>query len=115
MIGFVAQSAPVYERTYAWLHSANFPYSFHDQADGLPGSYRLPSTTVWSIADHLLLRRGNAAALRILLASHWDAGIAAEGLDPADGRVRTGAAFATAAGYLAAAICDRYCVTEKSE
>ncbi len=115
LIGFIAQSDPVFQRTYAWLHSKDFPYSFHDQPDGLPGSYRLPSTTVWSIADHLLLQRGNEAALRILLASHWDAGIAAEGLDPADGRVRTGAAFATAAGYLAAAICDRYCLAGRGE
>lgn len=109
-LGFISQHAPVFRRTYRWLHSKYFPYSNIGKPYGLPGSYRLPFTTCWTIADELRLRAGRKQALRILLASPWDGGIVSEQLSPeTDASVSGGGGFATAAGYLASTICQLYC------
>ncbi|HEU5458584.1 MAG TPA: glycoside hydrolase family 125 protein, partial [Terracidiphilus sp.] len=111
LLGFIPESDPVFQRTYAWLHSPHYKYSYSTDAYGLPGSYRLPFTTGWSVADHLLLKEGHAQALKILLASQWDGGIFTEGVDPTTARMdQAGRAFATAAGYIAHAICQANCV-----
>ena len=109
-LGFVPQDDPVFVRTYEWLHSKNYAYSYYDRTYGLPGSYRLPFTASWAVADELRLIRGREKALKILLTSRWDAGIISEGVDPNTGVMdRAGRAFATAAGYVAHAICAEYC------
>jgi len=109
-LGFIAEEDPLFARTYEWLHSPNYQYSYSDQPYGLPGSYRLPFTTSWVIADELLLKRSHEHALRLLLASPWDAGIISEGIDPGTGQMDfAGRAFATAAGYVAHAICQTAC------
>ncbi len=109
-LGFVGQRDPVFVRTYAWLHSPHFAHSNAGKPYGLPGSYRVPYTTVWSIADHLRLDAGRAQALKILRASAWDGGIVSEQVDPVTAAsIPGGGAFATAAGYLAATVCDLYC------
>ena len=109
-LGFISESDPLFVRTYEWLHSKNYKYSYSDQPYGLPGSYRLPFTTSWSVADHLRLTAGRDQALKILRKSGWDGGIITEGVDPATGVMdQAGRAFATAAGYVADAICDAYC------
>ena len=109
-LGFISEDDAVFARTYEWLHSKNFPYSYSDKAYGLPGSYRLPITTSWSVADHLRLKLGREQALKVLRASNWDGGIISEGVDPATGRMDySGRAFATAAGYVADAICREFC------
>ena len=109
-LGFVSQDDPVFARTYAWLHSRHFPHSNAGKRYGLPGSYRLPYTTAWSIADHLRLDAGREQALKILRASSWDGGIVSEQLDPTTAAsIPGGGAFATAAGYLASTVCDLYC------
>lgn len=112
-LGFVADSDPVFERTYNWLHSQNYKYSDSGQPFGLPGSYRVPFTTSWAVADHLLLKQGREQAMKILRDSPWDGGIITEGLNPADGSVRSGEAFATAAGYLAHTICEVACTDRR--
>ncbi len=110
LLGFVPEDNPIFKRTYDWLHSTNYSYSYAQQPYGLPGSYRLPFTTSWSVADHLLLRRGHDQALKILRASAWDGGILTEGVDPSTARMdQAGRAFATAAGYMAHAICEAAC------
>jgi hypothetical protein len=110
-LGFLPETDPIFARTYQWLHSKNYQYSYADQPFGLPGSYRLPFTTSWSIADHLLLTAGRDQALKILRASDWDGGIITEGVDPASARMdQAGRAFATAAGYFAHAVCQLSCV-----
>ncbi len=110
-LGFVGQNNPVFRRTYRWLHSKYFPYSNLGKPYGLPGSYRLPYTTSWSIADELQLRAGRKQALKILLASPWDGGIVSEQLSPeTDASVGGGGGFATAAGYLASTVCQLYCL-----
>jgi hypothetical protein len=109
-LGFIAEDNPEFVRTYQWLHSKNYAYSYADQPFGLPGSYRVPFTTSWSIADQLMLTAGRDKALKILRASDWDGGIITEGVDPASARMdQAGRAFATAAGYVAHAICQISC------
>ena len=113
-LGFVSEDDPVFRRTYVWLHSRNYAYSYSDQPYGLPGSYRLPFTTSWEVADHLGLKAGRAQALKILKASPWDGGIITEGVKADTGIPDTqGLAFATAAGYVAHTICQQFCVDRK--
>jgi hypothetical protein len=114
-LGFVSEDDPVFRRTYAWLHSSHYPYSYSDQPYGLPGSYRLPFTTSWEVADHLRLKAGRAKALNILEHSPWDGGIITEGVKADTGIPDTqGLAFATAAGYVAHTICQQYCSDGKN-
>ena len=109
-LGFISEDDPLFIRTYAWLHSQNYKYSFYDEPYGLPGSYRLPFTSSWTIADHLDLRRGREQALKVLRTSAWDGGIIAEGVDPGSAVIDSaGRAFATAAGYVAHSICQNFC------
>ena len=114
MLGFISEDDALFRRTYAWLHSSNYEYSYADQPYGLPGSYRLPFTTSWGVADHLRLKAGRAHALKILKHSPWDGGIITEGVKADTGVPdREGLAFATAAGYVAHTICGQYCVDRK--
>jgi hypothetical protein len=109
-LGFIAEDDPTFQRTYRWLHSPNYQWSYSDQPFGLPGSYRLPFTTSWSVADHLRLKSGREQAMKILLGSDWDGGIITEGVSASTGKAdQAGRAFATAAGYVADAICTAYC------
>ena len=109
-LGFLAEDDPLFVRTYDWLHSANYKYSHAGTRYGLPGSYRVPFTTSWMVADELLLKRSHDRAEAILLATPWDAGIVSEGIDPDTARMdQAGGAFATAAGYVAHAICLSAC------
>ena len=113
-LGFVSQDDLLFRRTYDWLHSAHYQYSYSDQPYGLPGSYRLPFTTSWEVADHLGLKQGRAKALMILKHSPWDGGIITEGVKADTGVPDTqGLAFATAAGYVAHTICEEYCIDRK--
>jgi uncharacterized protein len=110
LLGFVSETDPVFERTWDWLHSSGYRYSYADRPFGVPGSYRLPFTPSWSVADELRLTRGREQALKILRGSHWDNGIVTEGLSPDTAAAEpAGRAFATAAGYVAHAICQTFC------
>ena len=116
LLGFIPESDPTFVRTSEWLRSKNYQYSYGDQPYGLPGSYRVPFTTAWSIADELRLKSGHDKALKILLTSNWDGGIITEGVDPATARMdQAGRAFATAAGYVAHAICQTSCTDKARE
>jgi len=112
-LGFVKEDDPVFRRTYYWLHSDSYQYSYSDEKYGLPGSHRLPFTTSWEIADHLRLNAGRDKAASILRASNWDGGIITEGMNPENAVMdHAGRAFATAAGYVADAICQEYCKSD---
>jgi hypothetical protein len=109
-LGFISENDPIFVNTYNWLHSEHYQYSYSKEPYGLPGSYRLPFTTSWSIADHLTLALGRDQALKILRASNWDGGIITEGVSATTGEMdQAGRAFATAAGYMAHAICNAFC------
>lgn len=113
-LGFLAEDDPLFQRTYAWLHGPAYRWSFAGQPYALPGSYRLPFTTSWLVADHLRLNAGREQARKVLLGSPWDGGIVTEGVDPQTGRPdKAGLAFATAAGYVAHATCAVYCTDGK--
>jgi hypothetical protein len=113
-VGFLSEDDPLFARTYKWLHSANYAYSYGHQPYGLPGSYRLPFTTSWEVADHMRLKAGRARALEILKRSPWDGGIITEGINPKTGLPdQQGLAFATAAGYVAHTICEQFCIDRK--
>ena len=113
-LGFIPETDPLFVRIYKWLHSSNYAYSYSNKPFGLPGSYRLLFTTSWSIADHMSLSMGRDQALKVLRASDWDGGIITEGVDAESGRMdQQGRAFATAAGYVAHAICQLACTGEQ--
>jgi hypothetical protein len=113
-LGFIAENDPLFARTYNWLHSAHYPFAFADKPWGLPGSYRVPFTTSWSVADHLRLKAGQAKALKVLTESPWDGGIITEGVKPDTGVPdQQGRGFATAAGYVAHTICEQFCIDRK--
>jgi len=113
-LGFISEDDPLFVRTYDWMHSAHYTYSYADKPYGLPGSYRVPFTTSWSVADHLRLKAGRAKALKVVSESGWDGGIVTEGIDPETGSAEhDGRAFATAAGYVAHVICEQYCIDRK--
>jgi len=115
-LGFIAEGDPLFRRTYAWLHSTHHLYSFAGQPFGLPGSYRLPFTTSWSVADHLRLNAGRAHALDTLRRSPWDGGIITEGLKPDTGLPNhQGLAFATAAGYVGHVLCEQFCTDKPKD
>jgi hypothetical protein len=110
VLGFISEGDPLFVRTYAWIHSPHYKFSNSDQPYGLPGSYRVPFTTSFSVADHLRLKLGRDQAVKILLESAWDGGIVSEGIDPRTGVVdHDGRAFATSAGYIAHSICESFC------
>jgi hypothetical protein len=114
-LGFISEDDPLFVRTYNWLHSAHYQYSYASQPYGLPGSYRLPFTTSWSVADHLRLKAGQAKALKVLTQSPWDGGIITEGVKPDTAKAdKDGHAFATAAGYIGHTICAEFCIDRKT-
>ena len=113
-LGFISEDDPRFVRTYDWLHSSHYSYSYADQSWGLPGSYRLPFTTSWSVADHLRSEGRPGKALKVLTESPWDGGIITEGVKPDTGMAdQQGRGFATAAGYIGHMICEQYCVDRK--
>jgi hypothetical protein len=113
LLGFISEDDPLFARTYEWLHSIHYKYSYAGHPYGLPGSYRLPFTTSWMIADELRLKRSSERAEKILLSSGWDGGIVSEGINPDTAVMEPGGgAFATAAGYIAHAICEIKCRTQ---
>lgn len=112
-LGFISEKDPLFARTYDWLHSPNYRFSYSNAPYGLPGSYRLQFTTSWSVADHLRLARGREQALKVLRTSKWDGGIISEGVHAETAVMDLdGRAFATAAGYVAHAICEVYCKSD---
>ena len=113
-LGFISEDDPPFRRTYAWLHSTHYAYSYAGQPFGLPGSYRLTFTTSWAVADHLRLKAGRAQALKILKQARGTAGSSPRASSPTPALpTRQGLAFATAAGYVAHTICEEYCIDRK--
>lgn len=98
--GFCASNDPVYKNTVAWIHStANPHYVAHGKFSG-PGCEHAPYPWVLSLC-YELLNGDRQAALELLAQADLDNGLACETVDAATGRVKTGAAFATCAGFLA--------------
>ncbi len=99
--GFCAPDDPVYVRTVAWIRSSENPW-FVPGRFGAPGSAHAPDPWPMAVANDLLV--GRVEALEWIARAGMDGGLACETVDPTTGHVKTGAAFATCAGWLAAAL-----------
>lgn len=100
--GFCSPRDRVYRNTVAWIRSPDNPHFHHDRPFAEAGSRHAPGP--WPLAacnDLLALSEGG---LDFLLRAPLDNGFCCETVDPLTGRAATGAAFASAAGFLAHAL-----------
>lgn len=89
----------VYENTVRWIHSSYNPYG------PPPGRFSTPTCPharhPWLLSVAAGLLNGRREYLRLLAEAPLDSGFACETFDAETGRVRTGPAFATCAGFVA--------------
>ena len=110
--GFCAPDDPVYLHTLRWIWSSENPHFPREGRFAVPACPHAPHPWVMSLANALLvppeswrvLGRDPEEFRRQLEAAPMDGGLACETIGLHDGRVRTGAAFATCAGFLAWAL-----------
>lgn len=102
LYGFVDRDDPVYANTVRWIHSRHNPYGPGDGRFATPSCPHAPYAWTLSVAGGLLC--GRREWLERLPLLPLDAGLACETFDPETGELRTGAAFATCAGFLAFAV-----------
>ncbi|HEY8417977.1 MAG TPA: glycoside hydrolase family 125 protein [Limnochordales bacterium] len=101
--GFCEEDDPVYLNTVAWIHSADNP-------DYVPGPFSGPACPhaphPWplSAAYDLLVGPHRERGLSFFQRAIMDNGLACETVDRETGRVKTGAAFASAAGFIGYAL-----------
>lgn len=101
--GFCDLDDPVYVNTVNWIHSSHNP----DYCAGrfaAPGCEHAPHPWPLMVAYDLLLGRDAAAGLQFFRQAPLDNGIACETVDRETGVVKTGAAFASAAGFIGLAL-----------
>lgn len=103
--GFCSPQQPEYCNTLKWIYSEANPYYYHDCRFPGVGSVHFPAPSSFDLANRLIC--GEPAALQEALQAQMDQGLACESFDPTSGRVLTGAAFATGAGFFAQGI-DHY-------
>ncbi len=100
--GFCSREERVFRNTVAWIRSPNNPLFHVDCPFAEAGSLHAPGP--WPLAacnDILALDEGGRD---FLLRAPMDNGYCCETVDPQTGRAATGAAFASAAGFLAHAL-----------
>ncbi len=100
--GFCSPEDRVFRNTVAWIRSPNNPHFHGDHPFAEAGSLHAPKP--WPLAacnDILALNEGGGD---FLLRAPMDNGFCCETVDPQTGRAATGAAFASAAGFLAHAL-----------
>ncbi|MGI5863247.1 MAG: glycoside hydrolase family 125 protein [Myxococcales bacterium] len=93
----------VFKNTVRWIHSEHNPYSYRDCRFPGVGCPHSEHPFVMGLFNNLLCGRIDEAKA-VLLEAPLDAGLACEAFDREAGTVKTGAAFATCAGFLAYAI-----------
>jgi len=103
--GFCDPEDPVYRNTVRWLASPANPYFFSGPFGG-PGSPHFPFPGVFDLANRLLTDP-DPVVLEVVRCAPLDGGLACESIDPQTGGVRTGAAMASLAGFLAWALWGR--------
>lgn len=103
--GFCDPDDPVYQNTVRWLSSPQNPYFFPGPFGG-PGSPHFPFPGVFDLANRLLTDP-DPAVVGLVREVPMDHGLACESMDPQTGVVRTGAAMASLAGFLAWALWAR--------
>lgn len=103
--GCVAPDDPVFRNTVAWIHSPHNPHWLSEGRYAGPACPHAPrSAWVLSMASDLLAGIDRERLLRLVAEVPMDNGYACESVDPESGALKTGAAFATCAGFLAAAV-----------
>lgn len=101
--GFCAVDDPVYRNTVTWLYSDANPNYLPESRFGHISCPHAPYPWVLSWINGLLAGRGEEALTHLQMAP-LDGGLACETVDPQSGAVRTGAGFASCAGFLGYAL-----------
>lgn len=101
--GFCEADDPVYVNTVNWIHSTRNP-DYVPGKFGAPGCVHAPHPWPLMVAYDVLLGRNLAAGLEFFRRAPMDNGIACETVDRHTGVVKTGAAFASAAGFVGYAL-----------
>lgn len=95
---FCAADDPCYQNALKWISSEHNPYYYPGRFGGA-GAAHFPYPSSFDLANRLLRREPRALeTLRLLPMDH---GLCCESFDPETGVARTGAAFASMAGFLA--------------
>ena len=97
--GFCPPGDPVYRNTVAWIHSPHNPHYIPGRF-GAPACEHAPYPWVSSLC-YELINGDSSRALEQLISAELDNDLACETIDPETGSAKTGAAFATCAGFLA--------------
>jgi uncharacterized protein len=101
--GLCTEDDPIFQATRRWIHSPHNPYCYGEATLAETGCPHAEHPFVMSLFNSLLSGRAPQAK-EILLRAPLDGGLACESFDRETGQVRTGAAFATCAGFLAYAL-----------
>jgi uncharacterized protein len=101
--GFCSAKAPLYLNSLRWIYSEHNPHYYPGPFGGA-GTAHFPFPSCFDLTNRLL--RKDPAALELIKQLKMDHGLACESFDSQTGAVRTGAAFATLAGFLAYALSE---------
>ncbi len=104
--GFCSPDETVFKNTVRWIRSTNNKY-FHSGAPFEEAGSRHAGNP-WPLAACNDLLACKAGGLDFLKRSAMDNGFFCETVDPQTGKVSTGAAFASGAGFLAFALANRH-------
>ncbi|MDY6826741.1 MAG: glycoside hydrolase family 125 protein [Bacillota bacterium] len=104
--GFCFPDETVFRNTVRWIRSANNKY-FHSGAPFEEAGSRHAGNP-WPLAACNDLLSCNAGGLDFLKRAAMDNGFFCETVDPQTGKLSTGAAFASGAGFLAFALANRH-------
>ncbi|MFZ5815043.1 MAG: glycoside hydrolase family 125 protein [Bacillota bacterium] len=102
--GFCGWDDPVYLATLAFIRSPEYRHAFTGTPFEELGCTHAEHPWILSAANSLLMPMRRERARWLITHAPMDNGIACEAIDEQTGEVRTGAAFATCAGYLSYAI-----------
>ena len=99
---FCSYEDPVFKNTVSWIRSPDNPHFHHTTPFTEAGSLHAPAP--WPLAACNDILAFNEGGLDFLKRAPMDSGFCCETVDPQTGRAATGAAFASAAGFLAHAL-----------
>lgn len=100
--GFCSSEDPVFRNTVAWIRSPDNPHLHGNCPFAEAGSLHAPKP--WPLAACNDILAFNEGGVDFLCRAPMDNGFCCETVDPQTGRAATGAAFASAAGFLAHAL-----------
>lgn len=104
--GFCSPTDRLFQNTTAWIRSPDNPHFHGDRPFAEAGSLHAPNP--WPLAACSDILALNEGGVDFLLRAPLDNGFCCETVDPQSGRASTGAAFASAAGFLAYALWWHY-------